>query len=161
VSAATSFLNTTLSNVRGGVTVDGVANSNAPIGPSRIRDAQTGVPKNKIILDARYDNGPWSVDVTDTRYSSYRYNVGAVPFTPTANGNVDQVFSPENYVNLGIDYQVRKELRAELLVENLFNRYPDQYVLGNRASGINPYSFIAPNGASGRFIEAGLTYTFD
>lgn len=161
VSAATSFLNTTVSNVRGGVTVNGVANSNAPIGPSRIRDAQTGVPKNKIILDARYDIGPWSVDVTDTRYSSYRYNVGAVPFTPTANGNVDQVFSPENYVNLGIEYQVRKELRAELLVENLFNRYPDQYVLGNRASGINPYSFIAPNGASGRFIEAGLTYTFN
>jgi iron complex outermembrane recepter protein len=30
-----------------------------------------------------------------------------------------------------------------------------------RVCGINPYSFIAPNGASGRFIEAGLTYTFD
>jgi iron complex outermembrane receptor protein len=161
LSAATSFLNTTVSDVRGGVTVNGVVNSNAPIGPARIRDAQTGVPKNKIILDARYDVGPWSVDVTDTRYSSYRYNVGAVPFVPTANGNVDQVFSPENYVNLGIDYLIRKELRAELLVENLFDRYPDRYVTGNRSSGINPYSFIAPNGASGRFIEVGLSYTFN
>lgn len=161
LSAATSFLNTVVTDVVGGVTVNGVANSNVPIGASRIRDAETGVPKNKVILDARYRILKWSFDVTDTRYSSYRYNVGTVPFVATANGNIDQVFSPENYVDLGIGYQVLKELTAGLRVENVFDKYPDKYVLGNRSSGINPYSFIAPNGASGRFIEATLTYFFD
>jgi outer membrane receptor for ferrienterochelin and colicin len=39
-------------------------------------------------------------------------------------------------------------------------KYPDKYVLGNRSSGINPYSFIAPNGASGRFIDVLITYYF-
>jgi iron complex outermembrane receptor protein len=33
-------------------------------------------------------------------------------------------------------------------------------VNGNRSSGINPYSFIAPNGASGRFILLGANYSF-
>jgi iron complex outermembrane recepter protein len=47
-----------------------------------------------------------------------------------------------------------------VLVQNVLNDYPDKYLLGNRASGINPYSFIAPNGASGRFIQGSLTYTF-
>jgi iron complex outermembrane receptor protein len=161
LTAATSFLDTRVTNVLGSVAVNGVVNSNAPIGPARIRDAQTGVPKNKVILDGRYDIGAWSVELTGTRYSAYRYNVGAVPGVPTANGNVDQVFSPETYLDVGIDYQVRKELRAGLIVQNALNRYPDKYVLGNRSSGINPYSFIAPNGASGRFIELGLTYAFE
>jgi iron complex outermembrane receptor protein len=43
---------------------------------------------------------------------------------------------------------------------NVFNEYPDKYVFGNRSSGINPYSFIAPNGASGRLIMGGLHWTF-
>lgn len=28
------------------------------------------------------------------------------------------------------------------------------------ANGINPYSFIAPNGASGRFVQGGVTFSF-
>ena len=161
VSLATSYLSTRVSNVHGAVTVNGIAASNPVIGAARIRDAETGVPKNKIILDGRYTIDDWSIDVTGTRYSSYRYNVGAVPFVSTANGNVDQVFSPETYFDLSLEYQVLQQLRANLLVQNVFNKYPDKYVPGNRSSGINPYSFIAPNGASGRFIEAGLTYSFD
>ncbi len=161
LTAATSFLDTRVTNVLGSVTVNGVVNSNSPIGPSRIRDAQTGVPKNKVILDARYDIGAWSANLTGTRYSAYRYNVGTTPGVATANGIIDQVFSPETYLDVGLDYQIRKELRAGLIVQNAFNKYPDKYVFGNRASGINPYSFIAPNGAAGRFIELGLTYAFD
>lgn len=161
LSAATSFLDTKVTDVHGAVAVNGVANSNAVIGPSRIRDAETGVPKNKVILDARYSLAAWTFDATGTRYSSYRYNVGTVPGVATANGNIDQVFSPENYLDLGIDYQVKESLRLGLLVQNVFNRYPDKYVLGNRSSGINPYSFIAPNGASGRFIDIEATYSFN
>jgi iron complex outermembrane receptor protein len=160
LSAATSFLNTKVSDVHGAVTVNGVANSNPVVGASRIRDAQTGVPKNKIILDARYALSAWSFDATGTRYSSYRYNVGTVPGVATANGNVDQVFSPETYLDLEADYQVLEQLRLGFQVQNVFNKYPDKYVLGNRSSGINPYSFIAPNGASGRFIDILVTYYF-
>lgn len=160
LSAATSFLNTKVSEVHNTVTVNGVPNSNSTIGPSRIRDAQTGVPKNKIILDARYSVSAWSFDATGTRYSSYRYNVGATPGVATANGNIDQVFSPETYLDLEADYQVSDPLRLTFQVQNVLNRYPDKYVLGNRSSGINPYSFIAPNGASGRFIDVILTYSF-
>jgi iron complex outermembrane receptor protein len=47
-----------------------------------------------------------------------------------------------------------------LLVQNVFNEYPDKYVNGNRSSGVNPYSFIAPNGASGRFVQGGVSFTF-
>jgi iron complex outermembrane receptor protein len=45
-----------------------------------------------------------------------------------------------------------------LLVDNGFDHYPGKYFDGNRSSGINPYSFIAPNGASGRFILLGVTF---
>jgi iron complex outermembrane receptor protein len=158
--ASTSFLDTRVSNVNNTVLVGAATTPNTVIGNARIRDAETGVPKNKVILDAKYTFNVWSVEATGTRYSSYRYNVGNVPGVATANGNIDQVFSPETYLDLGFGYAANKHLRFDLNVQNAFNKYPEKYVNGNRSSGINPYSFIAPNGASGRFVQLGGTYNF-
>ena len=158
LTAATSFLETEVSDVNRQINVGGTAIT--VIGNARVRDAETGVPKNKVRLNAEFSYGPWSFDATGTRYSSYRYNVGNTPGVATANGNIDQEFSPETYFDVGIGYQALRSLRFALLVQNVFNEYPDKYVNGNRSSGINPYSFIAPNGASGRFVQAGLNWGF-
>ena len=155
---ATSYLDTQVSNVKSTVNVG--ASALTVIGNARIRDAETGVPKNKIVLNGAYAVGPWSIDATATRYSEYTYNVGNVPGVATANGNIDQTFSPETYLDLSLAYQALDNLSFDLQVQNVFNKYPDKYVLGNRSSGINPYSFIAPNGASGRFIQAVLNWSF-
>jgi iron complex outermembrane receptor protein len=111
-------------------------------------------------LNGRYRLGAWSIDATATYYDSYTYNVGEIPGVATANGNIDQEFSPETFVDLGFDYALSEGLRLNVLVQNVFNEYPDKYVNGNRSSGINPYSFIAPNGASGRFVQGGVTFSF-
>ena len=160
VSAAASLFSTQVSDVHNMVTVNGVPNSVAAIGVSRLRDAETGIPKNKVILDARYSVSAWSFDATATHYGRYSYNAGNVSGTATANGNIDQVFATENYLDLEASYQALEQLRLALQVQNVFDKYPDKYVFGNRASGINPYSFIAPNGASGRFIDLTVTYYF-
>src|SRR6478609_2958744 len=157
LTAAVSFLNTTVSNVNPTVVV-GTATITV-IGNARIRDAQTGTPRNKQILNGHYSFGPWGLDLTGTRYASYRYNVGNAPGVATANGNIDQEFSPEYYVDFGVSYQSRGGWRTDLQLQNLLNDYPDKYVTGNRSSGINPYSFIAPNGASGRFVQLSVSYS--
>ncbi len=158
LTAAASWLDTEVESVNRSVNVGGA--NIVVIGNSRIRDAETGVPKSKYILNGRYSQGPWSLELTGTYYDSYTYNVGDVPGQATLNGNIDQEFSPETYVDLGFDYELLQGLRLNLLVQNVFNKYPEKYVDGNRSSGINPYSFIAPNGASGRFIQGGVTFTF-
>jgi iron complex outermembrane receptor protein len=157
VTAATSFLETEVDNVNPFVSVGGA--QVVTIRDAKVRDAETGVPQNKIILNGRYSIGSWSTDATVTRYSKYRYNVGDVAGVVASNGNVDQVFSPETYLDLGVSYEAAA-WRVDVLVQNLLNDYPDKYVLGNRASGINPYSFIAPNGASGRFVQGSVSYKF-
>ncbi|HEY0684649.1 MAG TPA: TonB-dependent receptor [Steroidobacter sp.] len=158
LTAAASFLDIEVETVKRTVNVGGT--DLVAIGNSRIRDAETGIPQNKYILNARYRLNAWSVDATATYYDSYTYNVGEVPGVATANGNIDQEFSPETYIDLGFDYELSAGLRLNLLVQNVFNEYPDKYVNGNRSSGINPYSFIAPNGAAGRFIQGGVTFSF-
>ena len=158
LTAAASFLNTVTRDVNRTVQV-GTATITV-IGNARLRDAESGTPRNKQILSGRYTIGAWSVEATGTRYASYRYNVGNTPGVATANGNVDQEFSPESYLDLGVSYTTLKNLRLDLQLQNALNRYPDKYVTGNRSSGINPYSFIAPNGASGRFVQAGATWSF-
>lgn len=158
VTAATSFLNTEVENVNRDIDVGGAAL--IAIRNAKVRDAETGTPKNKIILNGRYTIGSWSADATATRYSKYRYNVGDVADVAAANGNIDQEFSAETYFDLGFAYQSQGAWRLDVLVQNVLNDYPDKYVSGNRASGINPYSFIAPNGASGRYVQGSVTYSF-
>jgi len=158
LSAAASFLDTEVENVNRAVNIGGA--EVIAIRDAKLRDAETGTPRNKVIVNGRYTIGDWSTDATVTRYGKYRYNVGDVPGVAAANGNVDQVFSPETYLDLGVSYAGGASWRIDVLVQNVLNEYPDKYVIGNRASGINPYSFIAPNGASGRFVQGSLTYSF-
>lgn len=157
-SLATSYDTTTVFDPHNTVDIGGTTLT--VLNNSRFRDAETGVPKSKVILSSTYHWLAWALEATGTRYSSYRYNVGNVPNTVQPNGNVDQVFSPETYLDLGLSYDIHENLRLSVRVENVLDKYPEQYVDGNRSSGINPYSFIAPNGASGRFILIGANYTF-
>lgn len=158
VSLATSYDTTSVRDPHNQVTIG--ATTLTVLNNSRFRDAQTGTPKSKVILSGRYTWSDWAFDATGTRYSTYRYNVGNVPNTAQANGNIDQVFSAETYLDLGVGYNIREHLLLSVRADNVLNKYPEQYVNGNRSSGINPYSFIAPNGASGRFILIGANYSF-
>ncbi|WP_418647880.1 TonB-dependent receptor plug domain-containing protein [Thauera butanivorans] len=154
LSLGLSFLNTKASKVKNTQTVNGTTVT--VVNDFRVRDIETGIPKNKLVLGARYSYGDWTVDSTVTRYGKYTYNAAA----GAANGNHDQTFDPEWYVDLNLGYRVNNHLRLELGAQNLFNQYPDKYDTTNRASGINPYSFIAPNGAAGRFVYAGASLLF-
>jgi iron complex outermembrane receptor protein len=158
LSLATSFLDTKVSHVNSQVSVGGAPLT--AIGNARIRDAETGIPQNKVVLNGTYAFGRWLWDATFTRFSRYRYNVGNTPGVATANGNIDQEFSAESYFDCSVAYELLANVNVDLQVQNAFNRYPDKYVPGNRSSGINPYSFIAPNGASGRFVMGGLHWSF-
>ncbi len=158
LSAGLSLTRTEIDNVKDSVQVGG-ATLNV-IDPYRIRDAERSTPKNKLILDARYANGPWTVDVFFKRYGSYWYNASAAGMLPGGNGNRDQRFSPEWYVDLDLSYAVTSNWDLFLGAQNLFNKYPDKYDLGNRSNGVNNYSFISPNGSSGRFVYAGVNYAF-
>jgi iron complex outermembrane recepter protein len=157
LALATSYHTTEISDPHNTVTIGG--STITVLNNYHFRDAESGVPKSKVILDADYSIGAWAVDATATHYSAYRYNVGAVPNTVQANGNVDQEFSPETYLDLGVSYELRKNLKLYVSAQNLFDHYPNKYFDGNRSSGLNPYSFIAPNGASGRFILVGANWT--
>lgn len=157
LSLGLSFLDPKVSNVQ---TVNIGALKFKAINGNALRDAETGTPKNKIILGSRYSQGSWIFDGTVTRYGKYRYNAGDVQDSVATNGNHDQVFPAETYVDVGAVYKWNKDLRVSALVQNLFNKYPNKYDTWNSASGINPYSFIAPNGAAGRFVQLGLNYSF-
>jgi iron complex outermembrane receptor protein len=156
LSAAASLLRTRVSEVHRYASIGGA--ELLAIGNAKVRDAETGTPKNKLVFGARYAAGSWTWNTDVTRFGKSRYNVGDVAGSVAANGNTDQVFSPETYVDFAVAYKLSERWKLDLNVQNVFNKYPDKYLQANRSSGINPYSFIAPNGASGRFVSAGFSY---
>ncbi len=123
------------------------------ISNAKVRDAEFGTPRDKFIVFGTYVRSAWTIDAAITRYGQYRYDINAT------NGAHDQEFSPEIYVDLALRYRVTTSTELTLGSTDLFNRYPDAYDPGNRQSGVNKYSFIAPNGASGRFVYAAVRYS--
>ena len=158
LTAAASLLKTSISDVNKYANLGGT--QFLAISDYQVRDAERGTPGNKIVLDARYKTGAWIWDGNFTHYGTYWYDAGNVPGLAAPNGNIDQEFAPEGYLNGGVTYKVGNNWHVDFSVQNLLNKYPEQYVKGNSASGINPYSFIAPNGAAGRYLYAGASFTF-
>jgi iron complex outermembrane receptor protein len=123
------------------------------ISNAKVRDAEFGTPRSKFVVYGTYTRSQWTIDTTVTRYGQYRYDINAT------NGATDQVFSPETYLDLDARYRFTQHAQVALGANNLLNRYPDPYLPGNRQSGVNKYSFIAPNGAAGRFVYLALNYS--
>lgn len=155
LTAQLSLIDTTVNpnSVRSTASVGG--NVFSVIAPAQVRDVEYGTPRNKLLLNGHYVQSRWILDATFTRFGQYRYDANGT------NGIADQVFHPETYVDLGIAYQATDRVRLELGAQNLLNRYPDPYNVGNRQSGVNKYSFIAPNGSAGRFVYVGVNYSLN
>ncbi|MCB5426394.1 TonB-dependent receptor [Altererythrobacter sp. CC-YST694] len=158
LSLAASFNDVELSNVRNKLEVNG--STFTVIDPYRVRDAQRGTPGHKFIFDLNYDYDAFSANLSVKHYGAYWYNASAAGLSPGGNGNRDQRFSPETYVDLALSYQLLGNLRLTAGAQNVFNKYPDKYVQGNRSNGVNAYGFIHPNGASGRFVYGGVSLDF-
>lgn len=158
LSLAASFSDVELSNVRNKLEVNG--STFTVIDPYRVRDAERGTPGSKFIFDVNYDLDAFSANVTVKHYGAYWYNASASGLAAGGNGNRDQRFSPETYVDLALSYELLTNLRLTAGAQNIFNKYPDKYVLGNRSNGVNAYGFIHPNGSSGRFVYGGVSLAF-
>ena len=130
------------------------------IGDARIRDAETGVPKNKMILNGRYD-------MRRLVHRCHRYALRELslqrrqrPGVATANGNIDQVFSPETYVDVGIAYAGFESLRAGSAWSRTCSTSTRTSSAGQSLERYQSVLVHCAERASGRFLQAGLELEF-
>ncbi len=153
-------------------------------GPELI-GGDTGNPKDRIQATFTYDIGPWDITAVENYISGYSNldpsYVGSLGIPNTCANNLS-VYSgvqfssytggvanfPGSWCQTGsfyttdatVRYSYTKELVLHFAVNNLFNRQPpfDANTYGGSPYQYNPSMHMA--GAVGRFVQAGLTYSF-
>lgn len=107
-------------------------------------------PKSKLILGLDWSNGPWGVNVRETRYDSYR-----LLDTVAAN---DQSFGADWVTDLELTWAVSDQFKIGIGAFNLFDAYPDRTTVANTI-GLSPYG-AGPYGAYGGYYYGRVTISF-
>ncbi|WAC75105.1 TonB-dependent receptor [Roseateles sp. SL47] len=106
-------------------------------------------PSSKLLLSAQHQWGAWSLRLAATRYGSYE-----VRQSSAVN---DQRFSAAWLLDASVAWS-QGPWTAQLGVDNLNNRYPDEVLAANSVGGILRYSSFSPFGFNGRQYAAKLAY---
>ncbi|HEX8583220.1 MAG TPA: TonB-dependent receptor [Allosphingosinicella sp.] len=133
-----------------------------------------GQPRDKIVLSADGDVGPFGFTARTTRYgevvSPGAANPIADPTSLTAMGPDDIVLSPKWITDVELRFKAGAGIEFALGANNLFDVYPDRSPFGARPASIGgvypanqeyiPYSIFSPFGFNGRFLYGRLSVEF-
>jgi iron complex outermembrane recepter protein len=147
-------------------------------------------PEDKTFFRLGWNRGPFSVNLTTTRYGEYSavaltnrtpaqiaalapgFNVRRVPVSATsANADLIQTFDAETIADLAVDLRIRDSATLSLGVNNMFDRYPTVNLpstVASVAAGTNGadnggsvrYNPISPFGFNGRSLFAAIRVSF-
>ena len=133
-----------------------------------------GQPKDKIVLSADGERGPFGLTARTTRYGKALALEATPPLGPnaaslTARGPDDQKLGGKWITDLELRYDVFESLELALGANNLFDVYPDRRPFGPRPfGGVYPQNFqyipysggASPFGFNGRFLYGRATVKF-
>ena len=116
-------------------------------------------PREKLILQALWSKGPWSVNLRETVYNDMSEVVIAQPT------NVTERIGATGITDLDIAYRVTKNIRIDVGADNLSNVLPpttpniNGQPIGNTFVYNTPYGF-APWGPDGGYYYGRISVTF-
>ncbi len=126
--------------------------------PDVLSEIKEATPKSKIILQAVYTNGPFSVTARETRFGQVieiladGYTGGA-PFTANRN-------APHFISDLEFGYKVMKNVTLVLGADNLFDTYANHTTPQARYQNAEEYIISSPYGIDGGFYYGRVNFTF-
>jgi iron complex outermembrane receptor protein len=134
-----------------------------------------GQPRDKIVLSADGERGPFGITARTTRYGKVVSPGAASPLAPnatslTAFGPDDIFLRPKWITDLELRFNPAETLELALGANNLFDVYPTRSPFGPRPASIGgfypanqqyiPYSIFSPFGFNGRFIYGRASLSF-
>ncbi len=122
----------------------------------------TALPREKIILQAFWTKGPFSVNLRETIYGKTSQLANA----PTLNAFFSETVPVTPITDLDIGYKVTKHLKIDVGANDLFNQIPPLVPLASTGQPLNggivfhlPYG-TAPWGQNGGYYYGRATYSF-
>jgi iron complex outermembrane receptor protein len=133
-----------------------------------------GQPRDKIVLSADGERGPFGLTLRTTRYGKVVSPGAAAPISDptslTAFGPDDIFLGAKWITDLELRWKPEKRFEFALGADNLFDVYPDRSPFGARPSSIGgvypanqeyiPFSIFSPFGFNGRFVYGRAAVNF-
>ena len=121
-------------------------------------DLTTATPREKLILEAFWHKGPFSVNLRETIYNDMSEYVNTPP--------VLEKIGTTGITDLDLGYKLTKNVKLDIGANNLFNTLPPKTPLTSTGQPVDgalvynvPYGF-APWGQNGGYYYGRLTLTF-
>jgi iron complex outermembrane receptor protein len=124
----------------------------------------TGTPEEKVILDAFWTLGKWSVNLRETIYGPASEEV-SFDGSGSGDGAYDEKIGVTGITDLDIGYKITNNLKVDVGANNLFNTFPPNTpnVAGRPTDGGEvynvPYAFAAW-GNNGGYYYGRVTFSF-
>jgi iron complex outermembrane receptor protein len=130
--------------------------------PAGASEFTTALPRFKIILQASWVKGPFSVNLRETIYGK----TSELAYAPTLDAYFNETTPVTPITDLDIGYKVTKHLKVDAGANNLFNQLPPLVPLGSTGQALDgglvyhlPYG-TAPWGQNGGYYYGRVTYSF-
>jgi iron complex outermembrane receptor protein len=122
----------------------------------------TALPREKIIFQALWTKGRFSVNLRETVYGK----TSELAYAPTLSAYFNEVVPVTPITDLDIGYKVTNHLKVDVGANNLFNQIPPLIPLGSTGQALDgglvyhlPYG-TAPWGQNGGYFYGRATYSF-
>ncbi len=132
--------------------------ASAQLTPDVLSEIKSSTPKSKVLLQAVYTNGPFSVTARETRFGQVveiladAYSGGS-PFTTNRN-------APHFISDLELGYKLTKNVTLVLGADNLFDTYANHTTAQARYQNAEEYIASSPYGIDGGFYYGRVNFTF-
>jgi iron complex outermembrane receptor protein len=133
-----------------------------------------GQPRDKIVLSADGERGPFGLTLRTTRYGKVVSPGSAAPISDptslTAYGPDDIFLGAKWITDLELRWKPQKQFELALGADNVFDIYPDRSPWGPRPTSVGgvypanqeyiPFSIFSPFGFNGRFVYGRAAVNF-
>jgi iron complex outermembrane receptor protein len=132
------------------------------LGIAAASEFTTALPREKIILQAFWTKGPFSVNLRETIYGK----TSELAYAPTLSNYFNETVPVTPITDLDIGYKVTKSLKFDVGANDLFNQIPPTVPLASTGQSLDggrvfhlPYG-TAPWGQNGGYFYGRATYSF-
>jgi iron complex outermembrane receptor protein len=132
------------------------------LGIAAASEFTTALPREKIILQAFWTKGPFSVNLRETIYGK----TSELAYAPTLSNYFNETVPVTPITDLDIGYKVTKSLKFDVGANDLFNQIPPTVPLASTGQALDgsrvfhlPYG-TAPWGQNGGYFYGRATYSF-
>lgn len=148
-----------------------------------------GAPQSKIALNFNWNNGPFTINLTNIRYGEFSqadltgrtqvqvdalipgFDTTVVPGTSPNRFDIIETFGAKVVTDISVAYDLTPKVTLKVGADNVFDVFPDEQVattventrLGTAGSdnrGTFPYSYLSPFGVAGAYLYGSLITRF-